>query len=150
MKKIFFILSLILLQCAAIHAIAQEQPGRIRALKMDYVIRETKLSAEQVTKFKPLYTRYEDELKGIRKGFKQKYQEQNPAASPDMARRYVIDNLEYQQAELDLKKKYKDEFLKVLSAQQLAELYRAEQDFKKMLIQELNDRKNAPSPAPQK
>jgi Spy/CpxP family protein refolding chaperone len=145
MKKIVFILTIILFQCAAMNAVAQEQPGRIRALKMDYVIRETKLTADQTAKFKPLYTRYEDELKGIRKGFKEKYQQQNPAANPDMARRYVLDNLEYQQAELNLKKKYKDEFMKVLSAQQLAELYRAEQDFKKMLIQELNDRKAAPA-----
>lgn len=145
MKKLLFIFAMIILQCSNTWAQAQKSGHeRIRTLKMDYVIRETKLTPEQIAKFKPLYNKCEDELRSVRRGFKQKYKEQNPAASPDMARRYVIDNLDYQQAELNVKKKYKDEFLKVISPQQLAELYRAEQDFKKMLIQELNDRKAEP------
>ncbi len=105
MKKIVLIFIMIALQVAIGSTDALAQQGRIRNLKMDFVIRETKLSPEQVSKFKPLYTKYEDELRNVRKGFKQKYKEQNPSASPDMARRYVIDNLEYQQAELNLKKK---------------------------------------------
>ena len=43
-----------------------------------------------------------------------------------------------------IKKKYKDEFLKVISPEQLADLYRAERGFKEMLLRELGRRQGPP------
>jgi phosphoribosylamine-glycine ligase len=42
---------------------------------------------------------------------------------------------------LDLRKKYKDEFLKVISPQQLATLIESEKEFKRLLLQQMKDRR---------
>ncbi|MNL81841.1 hypothetical protein D3C87_2090650 [compost metagenome] len=45
------------------------------------------------------------------------------------------------QKELDLEKEYQTRFLKVISASQVIELYKAERTFNDMLIQRLKQRK---------
>lgn len=118
-----------------------EEQQRIRAYKVKLITERLKLSDEQATKFWPVYTRYESERKGIWRSFKQKYQEKNPGNTDrEKARQYINDNIEYQEQIVEVKKKYKDEMLKVISPQQLAALYQAERDFYNDLIKQLRDK----------
>ena len=45
------------------------------------------------------------------------------------------------QEELDLEKSYSEKFMKVISARQLADFYKAEKEFTKMLLKKLKSRK---------
>ena len=54
------------------------------------------------------------------------------------ARQAVDDNLDYQQAIIDLKRKYNDRFLNIISPRQLADLYIAEREFRQILLKRLN------------
>ena len=56
------------------------------------------------------------------------------------AMKFIEDNLDYQEAQLNLKRKYNEAFLKVLPAQQLAELYKAEREFKTMMLNQMRKR----------
>lgn len=120
---------------------------RIKALKIAYITEQLNLSAEQAQKFWPVYNSFEKEKWSIRKSFFDKYRNDNPTSDKHAAREYVEANLDYQQQELTLKKKYKDELLKTISAEQLAALYKSERGFRQMLIKELGDRH---SPRPNK
>jgi len=53
----------------------------------------------------------------------------------------IEDNLDYQQAVLDIKRKYKERFLKVLSPQQLTDLQQAEREFRQVLMQRMKERR---------
>ena len=54
----------------------------------------------------------------------------------------TIDNeLMYRQGELDVLKKYNPQFKKVLPVKKVAKLYKAEEDFKRKLIDMIQDRK---------
>ena len=59
------------------------------------------------------------------------------------ARQFIEDDLDYQQQVITLKRKYNDSFLKVISAQQLADLYTAEREFRQLLMQQLKQRRAA-------
>ena len=117
---------------------------RIKALKIAYITEHVNLSAEQAEKFWPVYNRFEKELHNLHRGFMEKYRSDNPNADRRTAHEYIDANLDFQEQALAIKKKYKDEFLKVISPEQLADLYRAERGFKEMLLRELGRRQGPP------
>ncbi len=115
----------------------QERFEEIRALKVSFITERLKLTPAQAALFWPEYNKYQTELREIRKDFRTKYREQNTQATREQAREFIEANLEYQEQTLELKKKYKDVLLKTISPQQLAQLYDAERDFRKMLVEQL-------------
>ena len=145
MKRLLGIILIVLISAS----VAQAQPGmrgermeRIHAAKMAYITDRLSLSSEQSGNFIPLYNEYERDLRGIRQSFLKKYKGTKPDDADDIAaRQFVDDDLDYQQQALDLKRKYNDRFLKVLSPQQLADLYKAEREFRQMLMKRLEQRR---------
>jgi len=114
---------------------------RIHAIKIGYLTDRLHLSPEQATSFWPIYNQYEQERGNARRTFRQNNRNQNRPETEEQAAQYIDDNLDFQQQILSINKKYKDEFLHILSAQQLAALYDAERDFKRLLLQQLKDRR---------
>jgi DNA primase large subunit len=160
MKRIICIISLLLFT-ASLHAQPgkrgsirdardrrTERPGspgqraeRIQAIKVGYLTDRLQLSASQAATFWPVYNEYERELREARKAFRQKYGDGGANESDAEAGRFIEDNLDFQEQAIDIKRKYKDRFLKIISAQQLASLYEAERDFKKLLLEQLRQRR---------
>ena len=58
------------------------------------------------------------------------------------ARQAVDDNLDYQQDVIGIKRKYNDQFLKIISPTQLADMYKAEREFKQLLMKRLEQKRN--------
>lgn len=122
---------------------AQKRRGeRVHALKVAFITDKTNLTSSQAEKFWPVYNSYEDDLRNVRQKYVRQYKSKTKAFSEEDARRYVEDDLDYQADLINLKRRYKNEFLKVISAQQLADLYIAEREFRQMLIQKLRQRRN--------
>ena len=141
MKRFGHIILLIIFAVnAAIAQPDQERFERIRAIKVSYITDKIHLTSEQAARFWPVYNRYDDELRAERRRIKQQLMK-DKNMNADEARKYIHDNLAYQEKKLELKKKYKNELLKVIRPQQLAELYQAEQGFKQILLQQLGDKR---------
>jgi hypothetical protein len=113
---------------------------RIHAIKVGFITEKIQLTTDQAAKFWPVYNRYEDERGTLRRNFYAKYP-RDKQQDQQSSMQYVDDNLAYQEQQVALKRKYKDEFLKIISAQQLAQLYQAEREFKKMLVDQLKDKR---------
>lgn len=143
MKKTGYLLLLLAFMCNMVAAQPRERFERIHAIKVGYLTDKLHLTPEQAAKFWPVYNQYEDERHNMRREYLAKYRDNQPNRDREEAMKYIDDNLDYQEAELKLKRKYKDAFLKIISAQQMADLYQAERDFKKMLIQQLRERRAA-------
>ena len=114
---------------------------RIKALKIAYITEQLDLKSDQAEKFWPVYNRFEKEKWQIRRSFYEQFNGENPTATKQAAREYLDANMDYQEQELELKKKYKDELLKTITAEQLVKLYNAERGFRQMLVRELGNRK---------
>jgi hypothetical protein len=130
-------------------ATVQAQQGRpmqrIHAAKMAYISDRLQLSESQSAQFMPTYRAYEEELRTIRKPYKEKYKlRADDEGSTASAWQYLEDDLDYQQDVIALKRKYNDRFLKVLSPQQLADMYVAEREFKRVLMKRLEERRGGP------
>jgi len=118
-----------------------EHMERIHALKVAFITDKLRFTSTQSAHFWPIYDEYEKEMHTIRGSFFQKYRNSNSfEANSHEARQYIDDNLDYQEQIIQLKRKYNEQYLKVLSAKQVADLYDAEREFKQMLIQQLRER----------
>lgn len=123
-------------------AFAQSKKGeRIHALKVSFITNKLKLSSAQAEQFWPIYNKYEQDVRTTRKEYLALGKSRNKRMTDAEARQYVENNLDFQEAVIDLKRRYKGQFLKIISAQQVADLYTAEREFKQMLIQRLRDTK---------
>lgn len=120
----------------------QEGISRIHDAKMAYIADRLRLKPAQSPGFNAVYDEYEREIRATRQLYVGKYVNGRPQDADEAGSlKYIDDNLDYQQAIIDLKRKYNDHFLKIISPQQLAELYKAERDFRQILLKQLNKRK---------
>lgn len=140
MKRII-VMIVMMLACLSVQAQPHPRAAeRIHAIKVGYLTDRLKLTPEQAAAFWPVYDRYEAELRNARRTFREKYR--RGAAEDDAeANRYIEDQLDFQEQVLAINRKYKERMLQVISPQQLATLYEAERDFKKLLLQQLQERR---------
>ena len=117
---------------------------RLESLKVGFLTERLNLSAEEAKVFWPVYNKYQDELEQLRKSRRENLMNAklNFDEMSDSEVEKTIDNeLMYRQGELDVLKKYNPQFKKVLPVKKVAKLYKAEEDFKRKLIDMIQDRK---------
>ena len=91
----------------------------VKALYVAYVTKQLDLTPEEAQKFWPLHTQFENDLKTVKKD---------------------LPELQKQQAYLDVKKKYQDNFVRVLGANRCDRFFRIDGEFKRKLIEIRNQR----------
>lgn len=131
MKKLYLIFSFV---CIAAITVAQDAPTPevsnkrqqdIEALKAAFITKELELTPDEAKQFWPVYNQYENEMAGVMKNRK----DDN------------VDVIENDQKIVDIRKKYKDRFTKVLGNQQrMNRLFNAEGKFRKVLIRAVQQR----------
>jgi hypothetical protein len=143
MKKLLKAFLLVIISIASSYGQQRPALARIHAAKMAYITDRLRLSPEQCGYFVPVFNEYEREIRDTRVFFFKKYKDTNPNNADDAtSRQFIDDNLDYQQQVIEIKRKYNDRFLKIISPQQLADLYKAEREFKQMLMKRLEQRRN--------
>jgi len=121
MKKFILIATILL---GGLFASAQdEQPGnetqrqeKIQALYVAYITQQLQLTPDEAQKFWPVHTQFTAELKGVK---------------TDMP------ELEKQQAILNIKKKYQDNFNRILGPNRCERFFRMDGEFKKKLLERI-------------
>lgn len=103
---------------------------QIRKLKIEYVTGQMNLTQQELQKFLPLYNRYSDELLVHRRAIRAL--EKNPNSSYQIEERQKLE-----QKMVAIKGRYKNDFLKIITPQQLATMYKAEGEFKSILLEHL-------------
>jgi hypothetical protein len=94
--------------------------------------------------FWPIYNKYQDEIEQLRKSRKDNLasakQDIDQMSDKDVEK--VVDaDLAFRQSELDLIKKYNHEYKKVLPMKKVGKLYRAEEDFKRKLLEMIQEKR---------
>ena len=147
-KKISLLLLFALLTTAS--AWAQRPSGeemqRIQDAKIAIITNRLNLTPEQATGFWPVYNEYSQKRRDIHRSQRKIINDKKEDGKTDVQ---VLNNLkdvqDLKQQELDLEKEYQNRFLKVISASQIIELYKAERTFNDMLIQRLKQRQGRPN-----
>jgi hypothetical protein len=125
MKKVYFVI-FFLLSCTYI-CVAQPPKGKqqVEAIKVAYITGQLNLTPEEAQRFWPLFNAFSNEVKQARKT-------------------YPNDEIAFDQALVDIRKKYKSEFKRILvSDARVNKVFVIERQFREVLRQELKKRNNS-------
>ncbi|MDQ2718978.1 MAG: hypothetical protein M3Z26_04350 [Bacteroidota bacterium] len=127
MKKYLFILIILFGSFGIAKAQNQANPNaqteKIQELKIAFITQKLQLSSGEAEKFWPVYNQYENEIKSAR--------QENKNGD-------VLDN---EEKLLNIRKKYKPEFEKILGPKKINQLFNVEREFRNVLIRQLKNRK---------
>lgn len=125
---------------------ADDKKENIEAMKIAFLTKELDLSPEEAQKFWPVYNAYTDELKKLRENRKERFKDSKNDFSNlnDKEVEKLVDmEISSRQQELDLLKQYHVKFKEVLPIKKVASLYRAEEKFKRQLLERIKERKGS-------
>ncbi|MGZ3874549.1 MAG: hypothetical protein ACXVJD_16630 [Mucilaginibacter sp.] len=115
---------------------ARPNGGRkIQAVKEDFLSRRLALTPKEAKSFWPLYRKYSEELTAV----KILKRINNSNATADGAQQ-VDRDLEYETQLVNIKKRYRDEFYKILPAEKVSILYKSEREFNDEALRILSER----------
>ena len=97
---------------------------KIQAMEMAFITKELNLSPNEAQKFWPVFNQYRNELKSV------------------VAEKKMGDQLEKQQKTLDIRKKYREDFSKVMSQERANKVFGAEEEFKSLVRREFQKRQS--------
>jgi Skp family chaperone for outer membrane proteins len=124
MKKIL-LTALFISICGLVSLRSQDRSERIEALKVAFITKQLQLTPQEAEKFWPVYNVYENEMKNMIKDHRQKGGSE----------------IELEEKILNLHKKYKPDFLKVISEDKFNKLMTAERTWAELLRKELQRRR---------
>lgn len=108
---------------------------KIQAVKEGFLNQRLDLTQKEAKAFWPLYRKYSEELTAV--NILKRINNSN--ASVDGAQQVDLD-LKYETQKLDIKKRYRDEFYKILPPEKVSILYKSEHEFNDEVLKQLTER----------
>ncbi|KAA2244480.1 hypothetical protein F0L74_00415 [Chitinophaga agrisoli] len=139
-----FIVALLLF--LSVRAGAQQQPGddpalkdKIRAAQIAYLSKQLDLTPDEAQKFWPLYNNYTHEVEQL---IAERRRNRQVDKKDDAAARQNLDKeMDLEQRMVNVRKRYKQEFLKALPPGKAGSVFKAEREFRMQLVRQLNERR---------
>lgn len=139
MKSLTSILTLCLFLVTSLSAQDAKKEERIRSLRIAFLTEKLQLTPEEAQKFWPIYNEYEQKRRKLRKEYRN---EKKGTEITDVEADEMVDaSFELQEKQLKLKRTYYDRMKKVIPAQKLVTLDRAEKEFRRKVVKEIKRRK---------
>lgn len=112
---------------------------RIKAVKVAFITEKIGLSTEQSEKFWPIYHELQKKLKDLRKGYKNRINMDN--MSDAELETWIENHLKAQEDKAALHREYYTKYKTVISIRQIAQLSKAEREFKRELLKRAKERR---------
>lgn len=116
------------------------QMRKMQAIKEGFISRQLNLTTEQAQRFWPVYRQYQNEIWNV-----MHLKRVNNSAAQANGPEQIKKDLDYEAQLVDIKKRYNDEFLKILPPEKVSEIYKSQRAFTDELVRRLNEHPaNAP------
>lgn len=110
----------------------RDRHEKIEKLKFEFISKQLNLSPKTAEDFWPVYNEYDNAKQMLFRKYRNKYREENLSMDD------VEFRMEREKEFMELREKYINHFAKILSPVQLTDLKRAETQFKKVLLNRVN------------
>ena len=146
MKKVTTTFLILFLFCSLGVSAQGKKPlkDRVDAMKIGFLTDRLNLTPEEAKTFWPVYNMYSDDLDKLRKDRRENIinARENFDDMSDADLEKTVDNeIIFRQNELEILKKYHPQFKKILPIKKVAKLYKSEEDFKRRLLDMIQDRR---------
>lgn len=120
----------------------EEDMRKIKSAYIALVTERLELSPKQAEKFWPIYNEYVDKRQALKSRLDERRSQIDPKTASEEEKRSLIDlHLKLKEQEVDLERTYSDRMMRVISPEQLIKLRSAEEDFRRMLLERLQNRR---------
>lgn len=132
--------------------LSQDRLQEIKAQKSAFITRQLQLTPEQARSFWPIYDQYESEMTALRQEIRADRSDMKKGGdlSEADAAKAITAELGNRQRQLDLRKKYVEQFKKSIGSVKTLALGRAERDFNRELLSRMRQgnegRRGRPGP----
>ncbi|GAB5399860.1 MAG: hypothetical protein Aureis2KO_14450 [Aureisphaera sp.] len=141
MKKILFAIALF---CS--FGLMAQGGERIKALKTAHITSSLDLTPEEAQQFWPIYNAHEDKMESIRKEERKAFRDLRANGienlTDEQANKIIENGLRKKTLELQYTKELIEKLRNVLPPTKIVRLHRAEEQFKRMLLEKMKERKN--------
>ena len=139
--RYFLLLLFSCLSLVQLYGQTDAKRDKIDALRTAFINNRVDFTSKEAQDFWPLYNEMNDKLNAVRKTFRQKYNAQtNYNFQTDKeADEYLAAELTLRQKEYELYKDYYEKFKKVLPVKKVAAIRRAEEGFKREIINSIKE-----------
>ncbi len=120
---------------------------RVQALKVAFITKALNLTSDEAEKFWPIYNLYQDKREAVRKQLQldyKKVREQADQLTPEELQKIADEEVSLKVQDAALISEMNSKLKNVLPPKKLAQLYVAEEDFKKELIRILTEDNKKP------
>lgn len=111
------------------------QGRRLQLVKEGFISRQLKLNPDESKAFWPLYHQYVQDITNVR--ILKRLNNSNASAN---GTEQIDKELTYETEMVNIRKHYKDEFLKVLPPEKVSQLYKSERQFNDEVLRQLSER----------
>jgi hypothetical protein len=108
---------------------------KIEQVKENYIGQRLNLTNEESKAFWPLYRQYVQDQTAVRI-----LKRQNNSNNTPNGTEQIDKDLQYETELLNIRKHYKDEFLKILPPEKVSQLYKSEREFNDEVLRQLSER----------
>jgi len=122
--------------------LSAQQPNpkeKVESMRIAFITNRLELTPQQSREFWPIYNSYRHDLTQLRRSYYPHDDGTDPHLDADR-------QLEFEQKRLDLKRQYKPQLEQVLGKAKLNKLVSAEEDFKRLLMQTMRNRRQQRPP----
>lgn len=145
MKNVIYLIGFLL---AAIPSFGQDDQlkdpkaqEKINAARIAFITERLGLTPEEAEKFWPVYREFSVKRSALKTEFENARKNPDPKRTKEENERHLLElNFQLKQRELDLEKEYSGRILGTISPQKLMALRQAEQDFRSMIIKQIQQR----------
>lgn len=145
MRRTAIILILIgfgFIQSFAQQGLDEETQGKINAARIGLITERLNLSPEQAEKFWPIYKEFLTQRSSLKAEYDQAKGKLDPKTATEEERKELLDlGLKLKERSVGLERTYSDRMLKVISTQQVIALRKAEEDFRRIIIEQIQQRR---------
>ena len=145
MKKIILIIWVFVIPgiTPALSQQIDEAREKIESARIALITERLELTPSQAEKFWPVYREYQERLNSLRMEFRQAQGGvRKDNLSEEESRKMVELGLQLKEQQLSLEKTYSDRLSKIITNRQLLALRKAEDDFRRMLLERLERRRD--------
>jgi hypothetical protein len=147
MKQIFRLLLVVLVlpawsqQTEPVSRMDPKAQEKIKAARIAFITERLGLTPEEAERFWPVYREFSTRREELRLQYNQAKATPDPVKPQEQREKELLDlGLHLKQQELDLEKEYSRRILNVIPAQKMMALKGAEDDFRRLLIQQIQQR----------
>lgn len=128
------------------HIVLAQNPDKmdkIESARIALITERLELTPEQAEKFWPLYREYVERRRELRREFlnARSGMRDDHKLTEEESKKLIDKGLELKEKQLTLDRDYADKFNRVITSRQLLQLRKAEDDFRQMLLERLEKRR---------